>query len=245
MAATYVGVGAFLNSTAGGNVAWPATVNRGDMAVMWVINKHPPNGPSTPSGWTLGLQQSGGAGASAADLGLLYCTTFWKITSGSEGGGTQAITITSGNSSIAFISVFRSGKGGWMNPWFTGGADNTGGSTTVTITGSENIFITTGDYVYAVAGLNTDAFTLPSAQIAATGATLSNAGANNTTTGLGNDCMLCLRRYDCTAGVSSAAPVFTLTMSGSGTDVPTGPGIIVRLRDCPLQQVDMMGAGYL
>src|SRR5690349_3513003 len=92
-----------------------------------VVNKYPSNGPTTPSGWTLVGQFSGGSGAAGADVGSVYVTIYSKPSDGTKT-GTQTISVPSGNSSLARICAYSCAAGAAWGVAAFGGADSTAGT---------------------------------------------------------------------------------------------------------------------
>lgn len=224
------------------SVAYPASIAAGDLLLLFVCNKYPTNGPSTPSGWSTLTdgQGSGGAGASGIDTGSTYCTVFYRIADGSESGNVS-VTITSGNSAVGVINRYTKAADKDWALAACQGADTAGGSTTYTFTGNVDPGLTAADFVVAAAAINSDTYTYSAQGITATGisawGTVTERWDAGTTTG--QDCKIVVSDHPVTTGTSSEAPVFTMTASGSATNSPAGAGVMVRLRE-----VDPPAAGF-
>jgi hypothetical protein len=214
------------------SVNYPATTTSGNIAVLIVVNKYPGAAPATPSGWTAPAnnQGSGGAGASGIDTGETVVTAFVKELAGTEGGTSVSVTITGNNSACGAIFEFsRSGGASWGYTC-TYGADTTGGTTTISITGAADIGIATGDMVLFGFGKNSDTYVFGSHTLTATGATIGSVTERiDAQTANGDDCGLLAFTGACTSGTSSAAPVAGATANSSNTDSPAGAGVFVRL----------------
>ncbi len=237
MAISYVAQGTGAGGTTSVNVPYPAAPTAGNLLIMLIVNKHDEHTVSTPSGWTAPSNNTytGGAGTEGTDdEGTVRVTVFTKEAVGGET-SSVAVTVTSGNSANGKMFEFsRSGGSAW-DVACAGGSQNAGGSTAWSVTAGSNPGITAGDMVFAGSGINTDAYTFlgaPTAAMSATGVTVwsnSYIGANGAATGA--DCYLVGSRHGVTTGTASAAPVFTMTASGSAANNPAGATIFVRLRE--------------
>lgn len=241
MAVTYSAVGAFATGTTSINVPYPASVTAGQLLLIWVSNKYPPNGPATPAGWTLAAQASGGAGASGIDSGNVYVTAFYKVADGTET-GSQTVSIPSANVTMTVMLSFNKSLGDWAPPLCTTGADNAGGASPMVVTGADNLLLDVGDILVGVAAVNSDAAGITSSSITATGATLTGLVTNSNNTATGDDMAFTYRKYDVTGGPSSAAPVFTVTTGATTANTPAGAALFVRLRDTA-SQLSSVGVG--
>lgn len=232
MAATYGSGGTASEGTTSVAPAYPSNVGAGQLLLLHVVSKYPPNGPATPAGWTLLGQATGGVGAPGADSGDVYSTVFWKIADGSETSAmTVAVTITSGN--VARAVIHRINKASALeriiDPVFTTGADDNAADTTnFSATGAAGLDLAVDDFVLAFGCANTDAASYTGHAFTATGATFgtvterSDAGSS-----LGDDLRILAASGSVTAGSSNATPVYTATAS---TGAPTGAVVFVRVR---------------
>lgn len=212
-------------------VGIPGSTAAGNLLLLCVVGKYPPNVPTQPSGWTLitNGQHSGGAGSAGADSGSVHVSVFYKVSAGSEG-GSVVVSIPSGNSAAGVVLRYANETGEWGIA-ATYGADSTQG-TAYSITGADDPGITAGDMVTVVAGTNTDLYTYSAQAVAATGISAwgtvverFDAGATN-----GDQCWFSISEHPVTTGTSSAAPTFGMTSTSSNTNRPCGAAIIVRLR---------------
>lgn len=227
------GFGAAGAGTGSVSLAYPANIAAGDVLVAALVNKYPTNGPATPSGWTLAAQGEGGTGASGLDTGHVYTTVFTKIADGTES-GSLTVTITGGNSAVGRIARYFSNGGGRLAFSATAGSDNTAG-TGWSVTGAANPGISAGNLIVAVSGVNTDGRSFSAEAVTATGCTFDTAvedmDAGSTA---GDDVRLIISRHFCMTGPASAAPVFTMTASGSDAATePAGATVLLVLREHP------------
>lgn len=209
----------------------------GDLILLVVGNKYPNNGPSTPAGWTLLHQVSGGAGSAGAGVGSCYCTVFYHIQDGTE--GTDPITtvdVPSGNCVVARHAAYRKGNFTTWDLSAVSVAQNTGGSTSWSVTAPSDPGIVAGDWMLAASGINhhnPPQFT--SENMTCTGVTFtSHTERIDSSTANNDDVAIVLSEHPVTSGPSSAAPAYTMTALGSGTDYPAGATIFIRLREIPV-----------
>ncbi len=219
------------------SVAYPPSISPGDLLVLAIANKHSPNVPSTPSGWTApsNNQATGTSGTDGVDTGSVYTTVFTKIADGTESGN-LSVTVTSGNSSTGRIFQLRAASGKVWSTALASGNDQTPG-TGWSVTAGSDPGITAGDIVLTVSGMNSDAYAWSAQSISATSVTFSNheeLSELNATNG--NDVEMTVSAHFATSGTSSAAPVFSMTSSGSATNAPVGATVFVRARqvDAPI-----------
>lgn len=221
-------------------VPHPATVNAGDLLVLAVGNKYPPNGPATPAGWTLVTngQVSGGLGPEGANTGTVYATVFVKVADGTEDGTNLTVTLTSANSSMGRMFRYTNAAGSGWEYAATNGSDNVTG-VTWSVTGAADPGITSGDMLVVVSAINSNRFTSgwESESVSATGATFTTHTEQHDSTSVAGDNMaLVVSDHTVTAGTASAAPVFTMTRTGTTTattNAPTGASVILRIREVP------------
>lgn len=212
-------------------LAYPAVVASEDLLIAAIVSKHPPNAPATPAGWTLPTngQTSGGSGASGVDTGSVNVTIFVKEADGTET-GSLAISIPSGNS--AYGQLHRLSKAATQNWSYAcaSGANNTPG-TAWSVTAGSNPGIAANDLIFTVSGSNTDAYTYSAQAITATGVTFAaTSERRDTGSSTGNDLQFISTTTVVTAGTATAAPVFTMTASGTATDNPAGATVLFRAR---------------
>jgi MSHA biogenesis protein MshQ len=231
MSISLIGVGGWATGTTSLSVAYPTGIQAGDQLVLAICNKYPTNSPSLPSGWSApsNSQGTGGAGANGNDSGNVYATIFVKVATGSESGN-LTVTITSGNSAVAQMALYRKAADkNWENVC-TNGADNTAG-TDWSVTGAANPGITAADRIFTCSAINTDSYSFSSHAISATGVTFGAVQADGSGTNLGQDSYCVITDHEVSAGTASAAPVFTMTASGTASDIPAGATVILRMRE--------------
>lgn len=213
-------------------IPYPASIAAGDLLVLVIVTKFDPDVPSDPSGWTLRGQVAGGAGFNGADRGTIVTSVWTKEAAGTES-GSLSVTCSASNN-VDYGQIFRYSKGA-SNTWgiaATTGSDNTVG-TSWSVTGAANPGITAGDVILACSGVNTDAYTYSSEDMTATGISAWGTMAEREDSGTitGSDVALIVSEHPVTTGTSSAAPVFTMTGSGSNADSPAGSTVFLRLRE--------------
>lgn len=209
--------------------AYPTGLTAGQMLLMQVVSKYPPNGPATPAGWTLVLEQDGGQGAQGADSGPVRVSLFCKVADGTESGN-ETVSVPSGNSVAARISRYtKDAAKVFAAPAAVGGADADASSTTFQVTGGADLGLIAGDLIAVFAGMNTDLASYSGQTISATGATFGTFTERiDTPSSQGDDQTHVYCTAPVTAGPSTAAPVF-MTTASVGT--PTGAAVFVRLRE--------------
>jgi hypothetical protein len=211
---------------------YPAGITAGDMIVLGVVNKYPPNAPGTLSGYTFPAngQGTGGAGTAGTDGGTVYTTAFYKIASGSESGA-ATVTVASGNSAGANVVVYSRTDAGydWTTPVASNGADSTRG-TAWSVTAGSTMDIKAGDMVIVVSGANADAQTYSAESLAMGGISSWTAHTERydfAVTG-GNDTRLVISDHSAAAGTATSAGTFTMTANGT---LAAGASVFVRLRE--------------
>lgn len=231
MAISLIAVGGWATGTTSLSVAYPAGIQAGDLLVLAIANKYPTNSPSVPTDWAIPTngQQSGGSGSNGNDTGSVYATIMVKIATGSETGN-LSISITSGNSAVAEMALYRKAADKNWEYVCTNGSDNSAG-TDWSVTGAANPGITAGDRMFTCSGINADSFTFSSHAMSATGVTFGAVQADGSGTSLGQDCDCVLTDHAVSSGTASAAPVFTMSSSGSATNSPAGATVIMRMRE--------------
>lgn len=237
-----VAFGSSGTASAGGttviNVPYPTTVNVGDLLILTVANKLETTTPATPTGWTAASNYTatGGAGSAGADSGNIRMSVFIKEADGSEDNDMLGMTIN-GNAAIGRMFRYTKGTGKEWEYAIVNGADNTPG-TSWSVTAGSDPGITAGDIVLVASASNSDGPTWSAEAISATGVTFGTA-TERQDSGIttGNDLDMIVSDHVVSSGTSSAAPVYTMTASTSGTNFPAGPSVFVRIRqvDAPIQ----------
>lgn len=214
------------------SIPYPASIAAGDLLVVFISNKYPANGPTTPAGFTRPTngQGQGGAGASGIDTGQVFSTCLVKEADGTETGN-LAVTITSGNSAVG--RMWRCTKSALKNWEYvaTNGADNAGAGNW-SVTGAADPGVTAADLVLVGSAINADTYTYTLQAITSTGVTYAAmTEQQDSGTAGGQDCYLVVSSHPVTSGTSSAAPVYTMTTSGSAVSAPAGASVFLRLRE--------------
>src|SRR3990167_8898421 len=215
------------------SVPYPASgIVKHNLLLMFVTNKYPTNGPSTPTNWTaLAFNQySRGGGTPGADTGDVYITLYIKIATGSESGNVS-VTITGANTSIGRIMQYTKDA---LKSWgiaLAGGSDNSAG-TAWSVTAGSDPGVTANDMVLVGSGICGNTDTMTAEFITQTGVTFGamverqDSGSNT-----GDDISLVISEHPVSSGTGSAAPVFTATVAGTGSANAAGASIFVRLRE--------------
>ncbi|MCF7965298.1 MAG: hypothetical protein K9L79_07135 [Methylobacter tundripaludum] len=215
------------------SVSYPSGIAAGHLLVLVVGNKYPTNGPATPSGWTLVAngQGSGGLGSAGGDRGTVYNTVFVKEALGSESGN-LSVTLSSANSSMARMFRYTKASGATWSYAATNGSDNTAG-TSWSVTGAANPGITSGDVLIVGSSVNGNRINSWTESISAAGATFgATTERNDTNSSTGDDMALVVSEHSVTGGTATAAPVYSMTGSGSASSYsPTGASVILRIRE--------------
>ena len=237
-----IGGGALAFGTAGatttagtttGSVAFPTGILKGELLVLYAGNRPSASTFATPAGWTLMATATGGAGAEAADTGIMRGTVFTKEADGTETGN-LTVTITGGTSIGAKILRYTKTTGKVWDVAIATGADNTAG-TSWSATAASNPGVTAGDILLICSCSSTDTATVTVPVVTQTGVTAFGAATVRDTTavGTGNDQRVIIVEFPVTTGTGSAAPVYTMTMSAA---TAAGVSLFLRIRqiDAPL-----------
>ena len=233
MAIAYKSVG---TATATGATAaifdYPNGITAGDMIVLGVVSKYPPNGPATFTGFTAPDNSRGtaGAGTAGTDGGTVITASYYRVATGTET-GKGTVLVASGNSAGANVLVFSptSTQYDWSSPVAGYGVDSTRGTGWVTVMGSA-MDIIAGDMVVAVSGVNADAQTYSAENLSMGGITGWGSHTERVDVAItgGNDCRLVMSHHNATAGTANTAGTFTMTASGT---LAAGVTVLVRLRE--------------
>lgn len=239
MTIAFVNSGAIAAGVTTLTVAHPATVSAGNLLLMFVGQKpSTANGGTctTPAGWTLltsHLAQGGYGATLAADTGNTNLYVFYKVAVGTESSTSISVSLGTDNASWAIILNYSKTTFAWDLASTTGQSTTTP-VTPISITTASNPGITTGDHLVTAFCIPTDVTTpsqFTSETLTATGATISASteiGEPDSTTG--NYIGGVLSRNNCTAGTSTAAPVWGAAITGTLTNL-RGPLILVRIRE--------------
>jgi hypothetical protein len=226
-----------IGSGSGGGTApiadYPAGIQAGDLLILMIENKYPPNAPVNPTGWKFEAQISGGSGVAGPGTGQVTTTVYTKVADGTET-GSLALSIPSGNSSVARIMSVRSDRGGRIFYDIAVGtaAQNTGNTVNWSSTTSQNMELTVDDFMVAVNGININTYTYTPYTFTQTGTTF---GARNqrtsTATSGGGTSRLQVATCSVTAGGANLPVTYGMTSSGSAVDNPAGSTVILRIRE--------------
>lgn len=233
MTITFGASGSAANGTTSLSVGYPSGIAQNDLLILTVVHKYPAaSTPATPSGWTAPSNNSGTGGTgTGADSGEAAVTMFYRVADGTESGNVT-VTITSGNSALGAIHRYRSTRPiVFWDVACTFGGDNTS-DTTWSVTGAADQGVVGGDWVVAGSGSNTDTYSYSAEAITQTGITWgTNTERTDTGTTSGDDTRIVVSDHVASSGTSSAAPVFSMTASGSNANGPRGGTVMMRIRD--------------
>jgi len=222
-----------LGSIGGGTTSctpgFPA-VSAGDLLVLMVGNKYPTNGPSTPAGWTLLAQETGGNGSAGADSGTVYVTLFTKIADGTES-GTLTVSVPAANACGARIFSFTKSSGeAFQQIRYVTMQHNTPGST-VAATSTARMNVKNKDFLWSFTVFNTDAFTYSNQQMTMpfiTTNAFSERWEGNSASGDDLAFIVCSQRV--IGGDTTGFMSYTIDSSGANAVSPAGASIIIGLR---------------
>lgn len=212
------------------SVAYPAGVTAGQLIVLCICNKYPPNTPAAPGFFSpTNAQGTGGSGAAGIDTGTVYMTVFYRIATGVLSGNVNVV-VSGNNVAIGRMFRYTNATGNWEIA-AANGADNTAGTAWLT-TMNINPGLTTGDLVLVASGINTDLYTF-SAQAPAEASTTFGATVERQDSGTtsGQDCALVVTDTPVTAGTSAVAPTYAMTASGTAANNPAGSSVMLRIRE--------------
>lgn len=159
-------------------------------------------------------------------------SVFHKVADGTEGGTNLTITVSGTNKALtARIYQFSKGAGSWSVACGIGSKDS-GGSTAYSITTASDPGIAAGDIVQACTAINSDAYLYSAASFTTSGVTY---GANTELDDVSNPNSANLRylvnQSPVSSGASSGNTTFAATATGSATNAPAGPTVVVRIRE--------------
>lgn len=214
----------------------------GDLLVLLVEVRNSTVTPTNPANWTDRGNYTGGSGTFGIDAGNAKIQAWTRHASSTVGvlTGTLTVTLTSGSTAVGVIcSVHREGLPDSSAAWSVdvdGGSDNSAG-TSWSVTGS-GIDLTAndgGDAVIVASGINTDTYTYSAHALSASGITFQDVFEDNRMlTANGNDSGLNVAHGYVTSGsATNVAPTFTMTSSGTTTNIPAGASIILALHGNP------------
>lgn len=199
--------------------------------LVLVLGAHPDTmTATTPAGWTGIASGAGGAGAFGLNTGPVKAAGFVKDAAGETGSLTVTVS-TATSSAVWGRIVFIPSGGGSMSAGGTGGVDSTTG-TAWSVTFGANPGMQAGDVI--VTALTIPTATLPtfaSSALAAAGATFAETLLANPAAAVGNGAGGRVESWTVT-GTATAAPVHTITLSGTTTN-DAGAEVLIRLRELP------------
>ncbi len=210
-------------------VAYPATVNAGELAILMICSAYDPNFPSTPSGWLFVGRHSAGAGSAGVDSGTRTINIYTRLCDGTEDGTNVSITATGCNLLCArIITITKASTATFLSESFGTGGDATDG-TGYSITTSESVSLWTGDLLVAVSAVRPDTPTWSAQAYGAVSGivfgTVSERGDIATTAG--DDVKLVITTTPITSGSAVSTLTYTMTSSANAS----GATLILRIRE--------------
>ncbi len=229
----------------------PATVNAGDLLVLCVVNKYPPNGPSTPTdafggAWAAVTngQASGGNDPDGVDDGHVFSTLYVKTATGTEDSGNVSVTITSGNVTSSNILRYTNTTGAWLTAG-TNGEDATT-DTSWSVTGAQDPGVQAGDIIVTCSGLATDvALMTETTEVLTQTGIIYGLGNErfDASSGVGDDVGIKISGFYAISGTSSDVPTFVATLTSGSS---AGSTAFVRIRqDSAAAAVSQPAQGFL
>ncbi len=211
------------------SVADPSA-SAGQLLLVGIGSKYPPNSPVTPTGWTLQAQASGGAGSSGAGSGQVYVTVYSRVVTGGET-WPLSISIPSGNAFLAFRMLLSKGASETWSLAAVGGSQNTPGTTWTVALASDPGF-QPGDWAIAFSCINQDRNGSNSEAVSAAGVSAWGAQGEryDVGTSTGDDLTFVVSAHSVTTGTSTGNPTFTMAETGSDANGPAGATVLVRVR---------------
>lgn len=241
--------GAVAYSAASGtsvSVPYPTGNGLGDKLVL-VIGQKPSTANSgsvtTPSGWTLVTSITGAGGYNNTlgnDTGNTNLFVFERIVPAGGFSGNLSVTVATNNICWGYMEWLTTDARGWRNSAGTTGSDIVG-NTVFGVTFSADPGVQAGDLVLVSLCIPTD--TGGGAQFS--GQTISQPGVTfgvfgevaEPSTSVGSDIGGWAGYVPVSAGTSTGAPIVTLSVSGTSTNV-RGPAVFLRVRDAYLLSAD-------
>lgn len=217
------------------NVPYPATPAKGDILVAVVGNRPNANTPDDIANWTK-VTSTGGAGSEGAGTGTIRNTIYYKEALGTESGN-LAVACTSGTSMFGRMFKYSKTTGKKWAVAVAHGPDNAAG-TGWSATAASDPGLAAGDYLICASVNSEDTARAASEAVTATGCTFgSMAELQDSGVTTGNDLSIVVADFPVSTGPSSAAPVYTMTMSGTNSANSAGSTAFVRIRqvDQPVQ----------
>ncbi len=224
--------GTGVNGTSSVSPSYPSGVAAGDLVLLCVVSKYAyPD--STPAGWGILAQHSGGAGASGPGSGTVYLTIFYRIATGSLS-GSVTINVTGGNVMRAHMTRFAKASAKMWSLATAVGGDSSQ-NTTYTAASTTPLDWRVGDMAFVFTGLNaasalsgaTPTLTAPGITFGFRGGDGAVLSTDSGTTTTGDD----LGSHGRYAAVNTGTATATTTYNGTtGSTATAGATIFVRLR---------------
>jgi hypothetical protein len=223
MAAPTVAAGAVaIGGTSVSGVVVPAG-GAGSLVLLLVDTAESTNvQPPTPSGYTLLGTAAQTSGTFGVDAGPRRTTAFYRVAANAESQSTLLVSHAGSGSTRAISSqALRVSSANSGNTWdlaITPGTDTSSG-TGYSVTGAANLGLTTEDLLVYSTVLSADTASPSNPSGAASGATLSGTITQhgNTANSNGNDLRTVNYSRAVTAGTSTGAPTWAMSLSAAAT----------------------------
>jgi hypothetical protein len=231
MSVAFGTIGATSDGTSIVVTSYPASIAAADLLLYFVASKYASSSHSTPANFDPLDTDTAGAGSDITDSGGVVASVFQKIAAGTESGGSNSCSITSGNVAQGMIARLTRSGGSGFTVASTTARWTTDSTNPLSVTFDDAVGFEPDDYVLVFVGLNTNGPSgVTSPALTATGATFSGGTQRAfTATGTGGDMLVYLVEFTVSSGTSSSAPAFVMTKSA--TTQGEGPVILVRVRE--------------
>lgn len=231
MAIAFGAIGAGSNGITSLSVPLPASIAAGDLLVLCIANKYPPNAPATPAGWVAGTnyREEGGSGASGTDTGSVFVSVYTRVADGAESGNV-AVTITGGNCAFGRMLRYTKSASATWDLVLVNGVDTTADASWSVALDAMDVHA--NDMVLVASATNTDLYTHTVEALVQTGTTFGTmVERNDIGTTNGDDCWLFISEHPVSSGAGAGALTYTATPSGTATNNPAGASVALRMRE--------------
>lgn len=215
-------------------LALPVGWQAGDLHVMVIGCKYDTTAINTPTGWDRALEITGGAGAAGVDTGTVRAVVFNRV---AQAGDANQLVNWAPNPSPLLGAIIGYSKGVGDPAWETPivgatAADTTGSATSYgTVTGSQTVALSTGDWFGQFTIFNGDAGTPGTRTLTVPGVTLGTyvTHFNDAGTTSSDDARWDVGTAPYSSGSASGAPTLARTWT-TGNASFAGATVFFRLR---------------
>lgn len=193
----------------------PAGLQATDLSFLFIVVKASTiTIPVLPEGWTKLLEATNGSTSAGTDTGSVRIFVFSRPGTYSNVNVQFSGTVNVAQSTI--VAYSRASNEAWKIANYTFGVDSVHDAN-YSATGSGVLATTSGNWLIAMTGINSDAGTITGETITETGATFGGGTVvradNETTTG--GDAAIVIADAACTAGTGTNSPTFAYTNSSN------------------------------